>query len=185
MVDSWHAPDQKGKYKKLLISRITNNRESQKIFEDVISTEFKRKGVEALPAYMFLRNGETLARRDVLENAVRQSGVDGVLSIQTTTVEKRANVQPGYMSNSPGFWRPSAFPYWDMYGYYGWSSTFYEPPIVTTYNVATIQANLFDTAQGKLVWAATFESTEPANTVSVSKDMANKIIRSLSKNKMI
>jgi hypothetical protein len=181
MVDSWHAPNQGKKYQKLLVSRVTKNRTNQQVFEDVVSAELKQRGVEAVPAHLYLRNGDTLAKRQALEKAVQDSHAEGILCIQTTGMEKRTNVQPGYMDNYPGYWYPSAFPYWDMYGYYGGASTFYEPPVVTTYNVATIQVHLFDTASGKLVWAATFESTEPGNAVSVSKDLAGDVIDSLSR----
>ncbi|WP_243372470.1 DUF4136 domain-containing protein [Geotalea sp. SG265] len=185
MVDSWHAPSQGKKYQKLLVSRVTQNRSNQQIYEDVVSAELKQRGVDAVPAHLYMKNGDTLAKRQALENAVRESGAEAILSIQTTGMEKRTNVQPGYMDNYPGYWYPSAFPYWDMYGYYGGAATFYEPPVVTTYNVATIQVHLFDTASGKLVWAATFESTEPGNAVSVSKDLAGDIIDSLSRDGML
>jgi len=185
MVDSWHAPNQGKKYQKLLVSRVTKNHGNQKIYEDVLSAELKQRGVEAVPAHMYLKNGDTLAKRQALEKAVQESGAEGILCMQTTNMEKRTNVQPGYMDNYPGYWYPSAFPYWDMYGYYGGASTFYEPPVVTTYNVATIQVHLFDTSSSKLVWAATFESSEPGNAVSVSKDLADEITDSLSREGLI
>lgn len=186
MVESWHNPNISGKkFQKLLVSRVSKNQSTRNVYEDVISAELKRRGIDAVPIHTMVPKGESLADKTTLEKAVRESGAEGVLSIQTTGMEKRTNVQPGYMDNYPGYWYPSAFPYWDMYGYYGGRSTFYDPPVVTTYNVATIQANLFDALSCKLIWAGTFESTEPGNAISVSKDLAEEIIDSLARQGLI
>ena len=186
MTDSWHNPNLGGKkYQKLLVSRVAKNYGNQKIYEDVISAELMKRGIEAVPIYVMLDKGEKVANKQALEKAVAKSAADAVLSIQTTNIEKRTDVQPGYIDSYPGYWHPSAFSNWDMYGYYGGRSTYYEPPIVSTYNVATIQANMFDAASSKLIWAGTFESTEPGNAISVSKDLADDIIHALAKEGLI
>ena len=130
MKDSWHNTELGNKkYPKLLISRVTKNYENQKIYEDVITAELKKRGVDAIPIHAMLDKEEKVANKAALEKAVTKSGADALLSIQTTNVEQRTNVQPGYIDSYPGYWYPSAFPRWDMYGYYGGRSTYYEPPL--------------------------------------------------------
>ena len=178
LVDSWRPPNQPNrKYHKLLVSSSAKNPNTRKVYEDVIATELKQYGIEATASYMLMPKDEQVSQQTV-EKAVKESGAEGVLSIQTTMVEKRTNVQPGYIDNYPGYWYPPAFPYWDMYGYYG-ATTFYEPPSMVMYNVATIQVNLFDAESGKLVWAGTIETSEPGKVVTVSKDIAQIIIQAL------
>lgn len=176
LVDSWRAPNLTSrKYHKLLVSSSAKNPDTRKVHEDVLAAQLKQGGIEAVASYLLIPKDEPVSRQ-TLGKAVQESGADAVLSIQTTIVEKRANVQPGYIDNYPGYWYPPAFPYWDMYGYYG-ATTFYEPPTMVMYDVATIQVNLFDAESGKLIWAGTIESTEPGKAVTVSKDIARIIIQ--------
>ena len=61
----------------------------------------------------------------------------------------------------------------------------YGPAYISSYDVATIQVNFFGTATGKLLWAATVSSSEPENIVSVAKDLAEMIAKSLLKEGLI
>lgn len=180
LVDSWHTPNLTNrKYHKLLVSSIVKSSNTLKVYEDVLAAELKQSGIEATASYLLMPKDEPVSQQ-ALEKAVKESGADGVLSIQTTMVEKRTNVQPGYVDNYPGYWYPPAFPYWDMYGYYG-ATTFYEPPSMVMYSVATIQVNLFDAESGKLIWAGTIETSEPGKVVTVSKDIARIVMQALLK----
>ncbi|HEY5513736.1 MAG TPA: DUF4136 domain-containing protein, partial [Geomonas sp.] len=61
----------------------------------------------------------------------------------------------------------------------------YGPTYVSTYDIATIQVNIFDTSTGKLLWAATLKSTEPENVISVAKDLARIVTQKLVKEGLI
>ncbi len=184
MVDSWRNPNLAGhRYHKVLVVSITKNENTRRVFEDVISAEISQQGIEAVPGYTFIAK-EDKANREAMERAVKASGAEGVLTIQTIKVEQQAGYQPGYIESYPNFWYPPAFPTWNLYGYYG-STTYYEPPSTYMYEVATIQANLFDVASGKLSWAATLQSSEPGNVTSVSKDLARLVIEKLTKEGLI
>ena len=184
LVDSWRNPNLTGRrYHKLLVVSITKNENTRRVLEDVLSAELGQQGVAAVPGYSQIAKDER-ANKEVMEKAVEASGAEGVLTIQTIKVEQQAGYQPGYIESYPNFWYPPAFPTWNLYGYYG-STTYYEPPTTYTYEIATIQANLFDVASGKLIWAATLQSTEPGNITSVSKDLARLVIEKLIKEGLI
>ncbi len=184
IIDSWRNPGLVGhRYHKLLVVNITRNENTRRVLEDVMSAELGQQGVTAVPGYTLIAKDEK-ASKEVMERAVKTSGAEGVLTIQTIKVEQQAGYQPGYVESYPNFWYPPAFPAWNLYGYYG-STTYYEPPTTYTYEVATIQANLFDVASGKLIWAATLQSSEPGNITSVSKDLARLVIEKLIKEGLI
>ncbi len=184
LIDSWRNPGLVGhRYHKLLVVNITRNESTRRVFEDVISAELGQRGVTAVPGYTLIAKDEK-ASKEVMERAVKTSGAEGVLTIQTIKVEQQVGYQPGYVESYPNFWYPPAFPAWNLYGYYG-STTYYEPPTTYMYEVATIQANLFDVASGKLIWAATLQSSEPGNITSVSKDLARLVIEKLIKEGLI
>jgi hypothetical protein len=48
-----------------------------------------------------------------------------------------------------------------------------------------IQINFFDAQSGKLLWAATIQTSNPGNAVSVSKKLATIVVHSLIKEGLI
>ncbi len=184
LIDSWRNPNLTGRrYQKVLVVSITKSENTRRVFEDVLSAELGQRGIAAVPGYTLIAKEEK-ATKETMEKAVKASSAEGVLTIQTIKVEQQAGYQPGYIESYPNFWYPPAFPAWNLYGYYG-STTYYEPPTAYMYEVATIQANLFDVASGKLIWAATLQSSEPGNVTSVSKDLARLVIERLTKEGLI
>ena len=184
LVESWRNPSLSGhKLHKVLVVGIFKNSGSRQLFENILAGELNRAGVDAIPGHSVIPAGEKPARQ-VLEEAVKKSGVEAVITMQTVRVEQKTVVQPGYDPIYPDYWYPPLFSRWDLYGYYG-SMSFYEPPYVSTYEVEKIQVNLFDTGGGSLLWAATIQTSEPGNVISVSKELAAIVVRSLGKEGLI
>ena len=184
LVDTWRNPDvsaMKG-YHKLLVSGMGRNINERQVYEDVMVAELRQHGVEAVASYPLLRTDEG-DRAQALEKAVQQTGSEAVLTVRTTMIEQKTSVVPGYGSGYPGypdFWYPPAFHAWNMNSYYG-TRMLYEPPTIIAYTVATMQVSLFDVASGKLIWAASMETTEPGKVLAVSRDVARIIVESLMK----
>lgn len=181
LVDSWRNPDitPAKRYHKLLVSSIGRNVNERKVYEDVIVAGLRQQGVDAVASYpLILTDNGDMAK--MLDKAVKLSGADAVLSVQTTMIEQKANVVPGY----PDFWYPPAYHSWNMGGYYG-TRMLYEPPTIIVYSVATLQANLFDVANRKLVWAASLETSEPGKVLAISREVARLVIQSLVKQGLI
>lgn len=188
LVDTWRNPDMLSvkPYHKLLVSSTGRNINERRVYEDVMAAELRRHGVEAVASYSLMQpdgGGKIMA----LDRAVKLSGVEAVLNVRTTMIEQKTNVVPGYWGGYPGypdFWYPPAFNTWNMNGYYG-TGMLYEPPTVITYTVATMQADLFDVASGKLTWAASLETSEPGRVLTVSRDVARIVVQSLIKQGLI
>lgn len=184
LVDTWRNPELAiQRHHKLLLVYISKNEATSRLYEDVLAGELNQKGVETVAGYTLFPelkkiNGQTMTK------GVHESGADAMLTMQTIRVEKHFNVQPGYEDVYPDYWYPGAFPRWDMYGYFD-GYHYYEPPTITTYEIAEIQVNLFDAQSGKLLWAATIKTSEPGNTVSVSKELAAIVVRTLSREGLI
>jgi len=180
LVDAWRNPGVKtARLHRALVVCITKKDDNRAVYEDVMASELGKHGVDAIAGHTLLPGG-TKAERALLDEAVKKSAADAVLTVQTVKVERETTVQPGYTATYPGYWYPEAFPTWDLYGYYG-SLDAYGPAYIASYDVATIQVNLFDTSSGKLIWAATFTSSEPEKIVSVAKDLAHLVAESLAR----
>lgn len=185
LVDSWRysgsAPVTR--YHKVLVSSVGRNVNERRVYEDVIAAELRQRGIEATTSFTIMPSDDH-DKRQALEQAVKQSGSDAVLSVQIIMIERKTTVDPGSVSGYADFWYPPDFHRWDMYGYFG-SRSFYEPARFYSYDVATMQANLFDAASGKLMWAASIETSEPGRVVTVSKEAARIIVQALMKEGLI
>jgi hypothetical protein len=178
VVDTWRNPSiQPKRLHQVLVVSITKKDNNRAVYEDVLASELGKHGVRAIASHTLMPSG-VKADREVLDLAVKKTSADAVLTVQTIKVERQTTVQPGYVNNYPGYWYPEAFPSWDLYGYYGAMAG---PTYVTSYDIATIQVNIFDTSTGKLFWAATVTSSEPEKVISVSKDLAEMVAESLAK----
>jgi predicted phage gp36 major capsid-like protein len=184
IVDTWRNPTiRAARLQKVLVVSITKKDANRRVYEDMLINELAKRGVEAVAGYTVIPvSGKS--EWTVLQKAVQQAAAQAVLTVQTIKVEQQITVQPGYVNTYPGHWYPEAFPVWDLYGYYG-SMANYGPAYVSTYDIATMQVNLFDAASGKLLWAATLESSEPEKVLSVGKDLARKVVESLAKEGLI
>jgi len=183
LIDTWRNPNlHAARLHKVLVVSITKKVSSRGVYEDVIADELGRHGVEAVAGHSYIA-GDGKSDCRVLEQAVKKAVAQAVLTVQTIKVERQTTIQPSYVTY-PGHWYPEAFPAWDLYGYYG-SMGNYGPAYVSTYDIATIQVNLFDTSTGKLLWAATIKSSEPEKVVTVAKDLARIVRESLVKEGLI
>jgi len=180
LIDTWRNPSIPAhRFQKLLVVAIAKSAESRRVYEDVLASELSQRGVEAVQGSNYI---SAVADRQTLEKTVKAAAAEGVVTIQTVRVDRQTAMQPGYMNTYPGYWYPPSFPSWNFYGYYG---SYYEPAYTYTYDVATIEAHLFEAGSGKLIWAATFETSEPGRVLSVSKDLSSKIVHSLAKDGLI
>lgn len=180
MVDSWHNKAiQKPRMQRALVVSITRKSSDRTVYEDILASELAKRGIAAIPNHTIEPPGAKIDRA-TLDAAVKKSRADSVFTVQTTKLERQTVVQPTFATTYPGYWYPPAFPDWDLYGYYG-ALNAYGPTYISTYDIATIQVNLFDTSTGKLTWAATFKSSEPENVVTVAKDLAREVVEALTR----
>ncbi|SNB46786.1 DUF4136 domain-containing protein [Geobacter sp. DSM 9736] len=195
LVDSWRTPTPYGKrYGRVLVTSLVPEAETRRVYDEIVAAELQRRGVEAVPAHNFFP-GKARPNRQSLQKAVKQSQADALLMIQMVRVEQQTDVMPGYMSIFPDPWYDRFTPRWGYGPYHGYNygsyyspnygsygfSTYYEPPSIVHYEVATMQANLFDAASGYLVWAGTMETMEPGRVVKIAKDMGKIISESLTR----
>lgn len=185
VVDTWSNPSLRGaRLHKVLVVSYAKKDASRAVYEDTLVSELNKHGVEAVASYTMI-SGATLPDWQVLDRAVRSTGAQGVLFVQTIKVEKQTTVQPSAVATPyPGYWYPPAFPEWDFPGYYR-SMALYGPSYISTYEVATMQVNLFDTGSDKLLWAGTMQTMEPEKVTTVAKDLARKVVKSLKREGLI
>src|SRR6476620_7095396 len=117
VTSSWKSPDISGQtlsMKKIMVAALLpdRNRDLQKSMERQLVDELQSKGIQAVSAYetygpKYLPQDEHKA-----VNKLRESGVDGFLTIVLLDKNKEQNYNPGYSQFGPvGYYR-------NWYGYY-------------------------------------------------------------------
>jgi len=184
LVDTWRNPNlSTPRLQKVLVASITRNEANRRVYEDMLASELSRRGIDAVAGYTMVAGG-AMPDWDTLDRAVKRTAAQAVLTVQTIKVEQQTTVHPSYVGTYPGYWYPQAFPAWNLHGYYG-SMAHYGPSYISTYDIATMQVNVFDAASGKLLWAGTLESTEPENVTAVGQELARKVAEALAKEGLI
>jgi len=176
IVDTWRDPNFSGPpLKRMMVIGVSKRAGIRRTFEDEFVRELEAKRVQGVASYTFIpEDGEVPKER--LVQAVKESGVDGVLITRLVTVETRTQVYPGTYVGPP---------YFGFYGYYSWAWVgYYEPPQFYTYDVVTAETNVFDAANDRLIWSTTTQ-TYPSNVKKDIRDFAGVILKALAESHII
>ena len=185
----WRDPGYTGPpFRKLLVVGITRDGPVRRTFEDILSSQFRARGVAAVSGYTLLPDGQ--ADEPALSQAVKKSGADGVITTRVVAIDTRTGVSPGYVTyfGAPVYpygYAPAPMPGATLYGYYANTWTVYQPPTSYTYEEATLESNLFEAGSGRLVWAGTTVTFETRATAKSSADLAQIVIEALARDKLI
>lgn len=194
MVASWKEPAAPQKsYRKLLVAGISENGQMRQLFEEILATELRKKGVSAIPSYTLTGMKEKQSRES-LEKAVRAASADAVLTTRVTARKRTADTRVGYVMTDRGFTNPYLSDYdvmpYDLYGFYGASVVSYatfdmKPVEVTTATTFTLETNLFDAVTNRMVWSGTSTVVNPKGIITVSEEFAGVAIKSMTREGVI
>ena len=177
LVSSWQDPRFSGPpLKKIMVIGVTKQAGIRRTFEDEFVQQLQAKGVQAVQSYTLIpEDGE--APKERVAQAVKESGVEGVLITRLVKVERGTQVYPGTYPGAP---------YGGFYGYYSYSwSGFYEPPQVYTYDQVTAETNLFEAKGDLLIWSGTTQTFAPSDIKKDTKQFVSLIVNTLVDKKLI
>src|SRR5512146_3264275 len=97
LVDSWKDAGVPAKrYQKLLVVGVAEKMQMRQVFEEVFSAEIRKKGVATIRSYL-VTGADKKPSRASLEEAVRRSGADGVITTRLVSLKKDTQVRTGYI----------------------------------------------------------------------------------------
>lgn len=151
---SWKDPGFQGQVRKVYLVGIANQEINRRIFEDAFAEELATLGVTGIPSYRELAPDQ-LDSKEAIGNELRRTGVDAILMARMTDMRTEEMQNPDYVTGRyyPGFAPAPYYRSWDSY-YDHRFEALYQSPKVTTLQIATIEANLYDAGTGRLIWAA-------------------------------
>jgi hypothetical protein len=164
--------------KKIVVIGISEETAARRVFEDSFAAALRQAGVEAVPGYTLIP-AKPDRPVEQLREAVERIHADGVLVARALRAERRLDYSPGHVRVMPGIGYHSGF-----WGYYG--SAIIDEPRLYSYSVITIETNLWPTGKdGKVLWSAISETTDPDNVQKASGELAKLVIKALQKQQLI
>ena len=180
----WVDPQLAGKppMRSMLVMGITKDPTNRRVFEDQMVAQLAARGVKAVPSYRFAPEAGA-AEQVKLEQAVKASGVAGVLLTRVVNVSEQVNVTPGMVMGPP-----MGYGFGGFYGYYGgmWAASTYIPPTVYTTQHVAADTRLFETTDFKVVWSASTTTTPSGGSVdSLFQQFSQLIVGALAKDGLV
>ncbi len=174
LTSSWTDPSYRGPgFKKVMVVGWTDQPQVRKEFEDQFVAELKASGVGAVPSYAAIP--VITNERDVVTEAARMPGVDGVIItrlVDTQTAPAAIPVQP-YSSA-------------DMALYRGTMPT---TPVLTVGQAAQKESvretDVFDVQTGHMVWWGRTSSFDTDDSLGLGRSTAARVIGALRSVKLI
>ena len=165
------------KFSKILVVGLAENRRPRMLFEQTLKKELEDKGVAAMSALEVMPVEEKVSR-EAFDKYFKDMGFDGVIVTSVIEVADRDQVSHG--TSAQMYMDPSSAQ-GSFYQYYlsAYNRVYY-PPEVTLQNVVVVETNLYETQNGKPVWASISETIEPKGIEDTVNSLTASIIKQLS-----
>lgn len=180
---SWKSPDlQPKQYRKLLVVGLAEKPQTRQIFEEVFAGEVTQKGAAGIASYSITGLDEKTTRAS-LADAVKRSGVDGIVITRISDTKLSRDRRTGFVITDRGTYTD-----YNDYGFYGANVSYvnfvHQPVDVITSTEAVIETSLFDADTGKMVWSGTSSAVNPEGIINLTRDVADIVIRAMSRDGM-
>jgi hypothetical protein len=165
---TWTSPDyaQMQDVDEVLVVAVTATEIRRRIFEDSLVSKLQNEGISAYPSNQFHESVDQLDQEQV-EALIKERGIEAVIVTRLLNVEREdVYVPPSTtVSSYPSYGRP----YYDSwYGYYshGYAVT-HDPGYTYEKVTVSLETNLYDSANGKLIWSGQSDTFNPDSTQDV------------------
>jgi len=166
------------KYKKLLVVGIADRAQMRQVFEEVFAGEVGKKGVTGIASYTITGVEPVRPSRESVEEAVRKSGADGVITTRLVDIKRNKSEQSGFIMTYRGLTNAAGIPV-------TYASFASQPVEITQSTEAAIETNLFDSGTGMLVWSLTSDAVNPEGIITVTRDLSATVIEAMARDGLI
>lgn len=165
---TWTSPD----YAKLenvdevLVVAVSQTEVRRRIFEDSLVSKLQAEGISAYPSSQFHESVEQMDQEEV-EALIKERGIEAVIVTRVLDINRQEVVVPPSTTYTgyPSYGMPY---YGSWYGYYSYGYSAINTPGYTYEEVTvSLETNLYDTANGKLIWSGQSDSFNAESTQDV------------------
>jgi len=165
--------------RKVVVVGSINSVSDGRVFEDLFAQRLRASGVEGIAGYTVIAD-EARVTDASFASAVANTGAQGLLLVRLLGVDTRTQVSTTMVSGGMG-WGSGPW------GGSSWGGSTWGAPRgvmvpvqqVSQYELATVEAKLFDVQTRQLVWAATTTTFNPTSVARETPGFADLIIGQL------
>ncbi len=173
---SWKEVSYNKPIKNILVIGLSNNKTNRRIFEEILSQDIIETGKNASVSTKYFSDIKNISKK-TLAPIVKKAHFDTVIIARVVSINKeQRHVPSSYPTN-----------YGSMYGYYGRVSPYYSDNTnyMATNTIVSLEVNMYETSNAKLVWAITTETFEPGNVNKEVQKISEIIIKKLKEQKLL
>jgi hypothetical protein len=170
IVSEWRNPAySSASFKRIMIGGIGGETSVRRNFEDEFVFQLRAVGVDAVPSYRYVAEGEKIDETQ-LKQIAQKAGADATLFARSINVEQKTQLGPSYPMPWFGVFGSNVGATWQ--GSYG-------APSVSRYTEYTSETTLHDVAKNDVVWTGTIKTTEPENVRTGIKNYVEAVVKAL------
>ncbi|WP_153796854.1 hypothetical protein [Foetidibacter luteolus] len=182
VTDSWSDNTEKPALKKILVLGLFNDkdRNTRMQMEEQLAEDLRAYGYDAVTSFnAYGPKSFGNMSEDKALKMLRNSGIDGVVTITLLDKSKERNYVPGNMAYNP-------YPYRRFWGYYSYYyPRVYQPGYYETNTNYYFETNLYNIDNNKLLYSAQSQSFDPSSTRVLADEYAKTIVKDLKKKNII
>lgn len=167
---SWVAPEAGTiAFEKVMVLALAPDEALRRSAEDAMRQEIERAA--SIASYEVIPRAEDLKDRMRVAEAIRTSGVDGLVVMRLVSDETETRYEPGGVMPPPytSFWGYYTRPY-ALSPFYGDASG-----RIRTDRVLGIETNIYQAQDETLIWSGFTRSQDPANVSQLVADVADAV----------
>jgi hypothetical protein len=165
--------------RKVVVVGSINSVSDGRVFEDLFAQRLRAAGIEGVAGYSVIAD-EARVTDASFASAVANTGAQGLLLVRLLGVDTRTQVSTTMVSGGMGWgsgpWGGSS---WGGSTWGGPRGVMVPVQQVSQYELATVEAKLFDVQTRQLVWAATTTTFNPTSVARETPGFADLIIGQL------
>ncbi len=151
---------------------------TRRVFEDIFAQKLRAAGVDGVPGYTVMAD-DARAAEGPFSAAIEKSGAQGLLVVRLLGVDTKTQVSTTIVPGGGPGWGAGFGPGYGPYGgFYG--PAWYPVTQVSQYDVASVEASLYDVKTRRLIWSATTQTMNPQSVAQETPGFADLIIKQLS-----
>lgn len=184
---SWSDSNFTGDVNTIFIVGLANQERTRRMFEDEFTRQLTPFEVTGIPSYLSISSREDIDEDKIALNAA-ESGADVILMAFVTGSRTEEVVNPGRVTSTGS----SSSRNWDRNRHRNYRSYFdsrreiiYQPSTISQFEIVTVEANLYTTDTGELVWSAQMETVLERDIQSLLTDFIRVVVRDMNSNKVI
>jgi len=161
--------------RRIIVVGIVNNVTDARVFEDTFAEKLRAAGIDGIPGYTVILD-DARATDAAFAAAVVASGAQGLLLVRLLGVDTRTQVSTTMVPGGV---------HWGQAPWGGPTRTMVPVQQVRQYDLATVEAKLFDVQTKALVWAATTSTLNPRSVAAETPTFADLVIGQLAERGII